>query len=174
MDNIISEPITNDVVEISNVSDVSDVLTEISDGNLSNFNIDATKQQIGVFLIAQAQRELKRVIKLTNTLDMLQDKYEDKINEYIENNDDETAITYLPVMIDTIAKCLDRSNNIISKVIMDKNLETINNLMIVTQNNQQINLNNTNEIRSKIEDPASRAKIRDSVEKMLRYIQENS
>lgn len=145
-----------------------DIMNDISNGDMSNVDVTSVKSQLESFLLAQAQNALKTNVKLTKALDMLQEKYGEKIVEYIQENDDETAIVYLPQMIDTVAKCLDRSSAVISNVLQNKD---ILNLTLIDNSDKSINIGNNVETRSAIEDPVSRAKIREAVAKMMEYIE---
>lgn len=145
-----------------------DVMADISNGDMSNVDVTSVKSQLESFLLAQAQNALKTNVKLTKTLDMLQEKYGEKITDYIRDNDDETAIVYLPQMIDTVAKCLDRSSAVIANVLQNKD---ILNLTLIDNSDKSINIGNNVETRSAIEDPVSRAKIREAVAKMMEYIE---
>lgn len=124
--------------------------------------VDTTRDQLKVFLVAQARRELTRVIKLTETLDKIQDKYQDKVLEYMDNHDDDTAINYLPVMIETITKCLENSYNIINRVVGNEKIMTFQ----VVQNNIEVGSMNSTVIGN-LEDASSREKVRKAVEQIL-------
>lgn len=145
-----------------------DGMNNAINNQFTQLDVDNARTQITTFLIAQAQNELHRVVKLTQTLDKMQDMYIRKSNEYMLENDDETAIAYLPVMIDTISKCLERSNNIINNVLGNKNIQ--NNLLVFESGSQTIMLNNNEETRTQIADPVSRAKIRERVTQIINQI----
>ena len=147
----------------------NEILKRISEGDLSQVNSELIKNQIGMYLLAEAQTQLQANVKLIDTLNILQDKYIAKSMQYIEENDDETAVEYLPKMIDNIAKCLTMSNNIISSVVENKGIQ---NLMIINQDNRQINLNgNEEETKVALEDPVSREKVREAVSKILAFVE---
>lgn len=133
--------------------------------------IDIARSQVQVFLIAQAKRELKRVIKLTDTLDKLQDKYQDKVLEYIEENDGEEILECLPDFISVIAGCLARSENIIKQI--SSNDKIFNNLYL----NMPTQVNNNAESISNefnLEDARSRNKVREAVATVLAMIESES
>lgn len=157
--------------EDNNQNTPLDLMTNISNGNVPSLDVNDIKSQLNAFLLAQAQNALQTNVKLTKTLDMLQEKYGEKITEYIKDNDDETAVVYLPQMIDTIAKCLDRPSAVISNVLQNKD---ILNLTLIDNSDKSINIGNNVETRSAIEDPVSRAKIREAVAKMLEYVESES
>lgn len=145
-----------------------EILKRISCGDISQVDSVEIRNQLSAYLLGQAQVALEANMKLTQTLDMLQDKYSEKINEFIQDNDDETAIQYLPEMINVISKCLASSNDIITSVMDNKQVQ---NLMIINQDNRQVNLGTeSEEVYDAIEDPRSRAKIRDTVAKILEEV----
>lgn len=131
--------------------------------------VDTTRDQLKVFLVAQARRELIRVIKLTETLDKIQDRYQDKVLEYMANHDDETAISYLPVMIETITKCLENSYNIITRVVGNDKIMTFQ----VVQNNVEVGSVSSTVVGS-LEDPISREKVRKAVAEILNSLPEGN
>lgn len=146
----------------------SDTMKLIANNDINNVTpdtIDNTKNQLRIFLIAQATRELQRVVKLTDMLDKMQDKFEDKVDEFIDNNEDnaEMMVSALPQFMDTIMKCLNRSTDIITKVTGNDKL--INALYVDNSNN--ITNNNISQYVSDIEDPKSRLKIREAVNKII-------
>ena len=70
--------------EVSTVTSAYLDMTNINNGLLpTNDEVDATKNQLRIFLVAQARRELERVIKLTETLDKLENKFRNLKNYYI-------------------------------------------------------------------------------------------
>lgn len=151
---------------------MTEMLQRISEGDLTQINTEETKEQLKVFLLAEAKTQLNVCIKLINVLDMLQDKYSEKIVEYIADNDDETAIEYLPKMITNITKQLANANEIINTVMSN---EDIKNLMVINQDNRQINIGEGEDaVRTAIEDPVSREKVRETVSKIFKMIEEET
>ena len=147
----------------------NELLKRISDGDLSAVNTETIKNQLGMYLLAEAQTQLQANVKLIDVLNILQDKYIAKSMQYIEENDDETAIEYLPKMIENITNCLNTSNNIIRSVVDNKEIQ---NLMIINQDNRQINLNgDKDETKVALEDPVSREKVREAVSKILAFVE---
>jgi len=148
-------------------------LKNISEGDLSTANtVDYTKNQLALFLIMQARKELKRIVKLTEALDTLQDVYVDKSMEFLmRTGDAQTSIEYIPSMMENIMKCLERSSNVISKVMSDKNIA---NLLIVDASDKSINIGNPEDLRTGIDDPVSRSKIREAISKVVAYLEEEN
>lgn len=172
MDNLTTINDNTNTVDNANISLLD--MAQIASGNMQTISNDtaiSTKSQLQIFLIAQAQRELTRVIKLTDMLDKLQDRYIDKATEYMNAHDDaNSSVLYLPSMIDTIAKCLDSSNKIISQVLGN---DKIMNFQIVSDNSTNItniNSHTNSAIPIDLQDPASRLKVREAVNAILSSI----
>jgi len=142
------EPINN---EVAVVQPTTNTLIE----PLSQELVDSTKDLIRVHLVLQAKRELERVIELTETLDVIQRKYQEKVIQYIQDHDDESAISYLPQMMDNISKCLERSYSIINQVVGNDKIMNYQ----ITQNNMNISGKNS-AFEGDLADPQSREKIR--------------
>ena len=130
--------------------------------------VDKTKDQLRVFMIAQARRELQRVIKLTEAINKLEDKYINASTEYLTiYGDAETAVTFIPQMVDTLSKSLQRSNDLINKITGNKEL------MQLVINQQNINIDNTNNNSENIygeidlSNSTSRERVRNFVESLL-------
>lgn len=131
--------------------------------------VDNTRDQLKIFLVAQARRELTRVIKLTETLDKIQDKYQDSILEFIADNDNTSAVKYLPMMIETITKCLENSYNIINRVVGNEKIMTFQ----VVQNNIEVGSVQST-VLGNLEDATSREKVRKAVAEIIASLPENT
>lgn len=127
--------------------------------------VDEMKDDIAVYLVAQARRELERVTLLNNALDKMQRKYEEKAIEYMTMNDDDTALEYLPTMIGMLQSCLERSYEIIKEVI---NNEKIMNFSIIQNNITDSEIQIGNSINTgDLADPKSRERVRRAVSEIL-------
>lgn len=134
-------------------------LENIANGiNPTDKELSDTKSQMRMFLIAQAKRELMRVVKLTEVLDKLQDVYGAKVMEYLEG-DTGDELKYIPIFMDTIMKCLDRSNDIIRRISSDDKLF---NIVYADFSTNVSNVTNSN-----IGDVLSRRKVREAVDSMI-------
>ena len=146
-------------------------MQDIANGDLpSQDTANQVKTQLQLFVIAQAQRELKRVIRLTETLDIIQDRYEASIEDFVTSAPDSQILDTLPYVIDTITKCLDSANSTITKVLGN---EKIMNFQILSaDNNSTISIGNsqTNQEILNLHDAASRKKVRDAVTLILSNI----
>ena len=81
--------------------------------------IDRTK----LFLVTQACNELNRVIRMTEFLDKLENKFMEVVNDKLEQSPENLQlITYA---METITESLNRSNQIITQVIKDEKLSSI-------------------------------------------------
>lgn len=121
-------------------------------------------------LIMQARRELERVLKLTEMLDKIQEKYQDKVFNYIERHDDESAVNYLPRMIDVISQCLDRSQKMIHDIALD---DKITNIMLVDASTNISNITN-NTLNVDLSTAQSRGHVRDAVNAILKLMSAES
>ena len=146
---------------MNNDVNLTDVVT--NGISLTTEQAEKNKAILKSALIAQARRELERVLKLTNLLDKVQEKYQDKVFDYIENHDDESAIGYLPRMIDVISQCLDRSQKLIHDIALDEkfNLTVID--ASTTVNNTNIESINGLDLSSALE----RNHVREAVNSIL-------
>lgn len=148
-------------------------MEQIAKGELpSQESADRVKTQLNLFVIAQAQRELKRIIRLTDTLDLIQDRWEISLQDFMDNANNPELVQTLPYVIDTLTKCLESANTIVSKVLGN---EKIMNFQILSaDNNSTINIGNAqnNQEILNLQDAASRKKVRDAVNAILSNINE--
>lgn len=137
----------------------------IANKPISQSLIDDTKDSLSIMLVAQARREFEKIIKATETLDKMQEMYQDKALEYMADNNDQSALEYLPVMIETISKSLDRSYALIKDVV---NNEKIMNLSIIQNNITDSNIQvGNNSLATELADPQSRERVRRAVAEIL-------
>lgn len=90
----------------------------ISDFGTSN---DAVNQ-FKIFLVAQAKNELRRIVKLTQYLDVVEDQFisvtTDLISEYPDN------MTIVSETMKALTACINRSNELISQVVSNEKLNS--------------------------------------------------
>lgn len=145
----------------------------IAEGNKDTIDscsslFESSKLQMRIFLVEQAKRELNAIIKYTKLLDKLQDKYEEKLTEYLDDSNNENVlITALPYFINHISKCIDRSNSIIKEILGNNKLMDI--LYVNMSQNNTTNVSN-NYLASNLSDPQSRQKVRNTISKILSQI----
>ena len=119
-----------------------------------------TKDQLKVFLVAQAKTELRRVLKLTMWLDKIEDSYMKKVEDTIGTDD--LSLKEYESVINTIATLLMRSNEIISKVLNDDSLMTILNTTVYTNS-----VTTQNTIVAQLNDPHSRERVRNLLNQII-------
>lgn len=123
MDNIKFEPLTPPGDVANNSALLMKKLAE--DAPLDGINIDSDKliSKAKLFIVAQACNELNRVIKMTNFLDTLEEKFMDTVNSKLEENPQNLQlITYA---METITESLNRSNNLITQILKDEKLASV-------------------------------------------------
>lgn len=147
-------------------------MEDIAKGNIPTTEaVNQVKTQLYVFLVAQAQRELMRIIRLTETLDLIQNRYEDCLTGAIYSWPDAELLEVLPDAINTLIKSVNNANNIISKVF--GNDKVMNFQILAADNNSTINIGNTqtNQEILNLQNAESRKKVRDAVSSILSNIQ---
>lgn len=148
-----------------------DVMKEIANNNTNNDEVSTfvdsklSENQMKMFVIAQAKRELQKVIKFSEMLDKVQDRFEERIvNNLVDVPDYE-----LPKIMSMLMGCIDRSNSLINSVIKDKDLLqlfVIDNSKNLTVNNEIGNVENNIDPAGMM-DAASRRKVLNAVKYVL-------
>lgn len=131
---------------------------------------DKTANQMKLFLLAQAKRELQRVMKYMALLDKVEESYRNKVEELID--DDKLDLKGFSDTISVINGCLARSNGIIKSVLND---DSLNNIVII-DNSTNINNGIIGEDNSGLglTDPDSRDRVNKVVSNVLNLIKEVS
>ena len=151
----------------------NELMNKIADGNCSPDIIseltekDKTVNQMKLFLLAQAKRELQRVVKYMTLLDKVEESYKDKIEQLIE--DDKLDLKDFSNTISMINGCLSRSNEIIKSVLKD---DSLNNIVII-DNSTNINGNNViggDTAGLGLTDPDSRDRVEKAVQNIISAI----
>lgn len=95
------------------------------DAPLDGMDVDGDKlvNKAKIFLVAQACNELNRVIKLTNFLDTLEEKFIDAVSEKIEESPHNLQL--LTYAMETITESLNRSNQLITQILKDEKLSSV-------------------------------------------------
>ena len=116
------------------------------DSSLEGMDVNGEKliNKSKLFLVAQACNELNRIIKLTNLLDKLEDRFIDTISNRLDENPDN--LTLITSAMETITEALNRSNAMITQVLKDDKLSSIiiNTTNIITPNGESRNLIDAN------------------------------
>lgn len=115
--------------------------------------IDRTK----LFLVVQARNSLKRIIKLTNFMEKLENKFIDTVTEQIDEGP--ANLSMISLAMETVSKCLADANMTVTQVLKDDKL-------------QKIVINTTNIITpdggsATVIDPASRDEVRNLAASLL-------
>lgn len=131
--NFTFEPLTPPSDVSSNASILMKKLAD--DAPLDGMDIDGDKllNKAKLFLVAQACNELNRVIKMTNFLDTLEEKFIDTVSDKLDESPHNLQlITYA---METITESLNRSNQLITQILKDEKLSSviINTTNIITQ-----------------------------------------
>ena len=158
---------TDNQKEISNM----DMMIKISknEQNLQDIKLLTSAKvtdQLKVFLISQARNELTRVIKLTNFLDTIENNYMSKINQAMM--DDALTLKQYGDILENITTLLNRSNEIITKVLKDESLTAILNTTIYANNTTT---DTQTSIVSQLKDPQSRERVRNVINNILYHTQ---
>jgi hypothetical protein len=87
--------------------------------------LDRTK----LFVLAQARESLNRIIKLTDFLEKLEDRFIAAVSERLDSEPDN--VTMIALSMETISKLLQDANNTVMQVLKD---EKLNQIVINTTN----------------------------------------
>ena len=122
-DEITLEPLSPPKDVMSNSALLMKKLAE--DAPLDGMDVDGDKlvNKAKIFLVAQACNELNRVIKLTNFLDTLEEKFIDAVSEKIEESPHNLQL--LTYAMETITESLNRSNQLITQILKDEKLSSV-------------------------------------------------
>jgi hypothetical protein len=116
------------------------MMKQLANNDLEN-PVDINGEQLmartKLFVVAQARNSLNRIIKLTNFLEKLEDKFIEAVNNRIENEPE--SITMLSMAMETISKCLADANETVSQVLKDDRLQSVvfNTTNIITPDGQK-------------------------------------
>lgn len=131
---------------IANCEDLTSNEIETSDVSLNKFKL---------FLVAQAKNELRRIVKLTNFLDQVEDNFINTANDLMAEYPDN--IDLISETMKTLMACINRSNDLISAVMSDDKLNSfVFNINTGDSQNDKFGL-----------DIDSRTRVRDSANKLL-------
>ena len=147
---LLGDPSSSAVVMMKQLADnTPDVPMDINGDEL----IDRTK----LFVVAYARNQLNRIIKLTNFLERLEDKFITAVSERIETEPE--SLTMISMAMETISKCLEDANSVVFQVLKDDRLQNIiiNTTNIITPDGNS----------ATIIDPDSRDEVRNLAESLL-------
>lgn len=120
---LVLEPLSPPKEVLSNSSLLMKKLAE--DAPLDGMNVDGDKlvNKAKLFVIAQACNELNRVIKLTNFLDELEEKFIDVVSTKLDESPQNLQL--LTFAMEKITDSLNRSNQLITQILKDENLTSV-------------------------------------------------
>ena len=121
----------------------------ISRNNISSADLGTSNDsvnQIKIFLVAQAKNELRRIVKLTKYLDVVEDQFisvtTDLISEYPDN------MTIVSETMKALTACINRSNELIAQVVSNEKLNSfVFNSSSVGDTSSGLNLESRNKVR---------------------------
>ena len=128
--------------DINAMAAISNNNIKITDFGTSNSAVN----QFKIFLVAQAKNELRRIVKLTQYLDKVEDQFidvtTDLISEYPDN------MTIVSETMKALTACINRSNELISQVVSNEKLNSFvfDNSSSET-NNSGLSLESRNKVR---------------------------
>jgi len=159
--NSISNPI--DVSRKHYLSELTEIATShegLATEDFSNLTSGSTSRQLKVFLLSLARNELLRVIRLTDTLNELEKAF---IEEAIKNKD-ELNLGVMSDIMKAIATSLNRSTELIYKVMNDESIRLIidNSTNIFNAPGSQVVV---------LEDSASREKVKKLAKDLIDHIE---
>lgn len=133
----------------------------INNDQFDSEDIERTKNQVKLFTIASARRKLKTILKLTETLEKLQDKYQDVALKFIEDSDDYQLLSTIPSMIQVLINSLNNSRKDVEAITSNDKLMSLLSVN-VTNNKLEVNKNEIN-----LGSVVSRNKVRDFITELL-------
>ena len=150
LENLTTEDVSeNNEIEpvVPTTNNAALLMKKIAEGSsLEGLDVNGEKliNKTKLFLVAQACNELNRVIKLTNLLDKLEDRFIDTISNRLEENPDN--LTLITSAMESVTDALTKSNNLITQVLKDDKLSSIiiNATNIITPNGESRNLMDAN------------------------------
>ena len=123
---------------------------QIHSEELSALNGKDTENQAKLFLIAQARNELQRIVKMTEYLDRLEDKFMNVVNKKMVEQP--TNLNLIMTAMDITQQSLKRSNELINQILKDNTLQTLvlNTVNIIpgVENSTAIDMDSRESIRS--------------------------
>ena len=132
----------------------------MSEKAISYLLSDNTMDSMKAFLVVLAKRELKRVVKIINSLGEMEDSLIDIVRDRRERN--ELSSTELAYLIRTLHSSLDRSMELIHSIVEDEKY-----YQFIIDNSQETTINNVPEY---LTDSSSRERVRVAVNNLIETI----
>lgn len=133
------------------------IMRQLADNDLDvhvDVNGDELNNRTKLFLIYHARSQLNRIIKLTNFLEKMEDKFIESVSDVVDTEPDSMRkIAMLAQTMETLSKCLDDANSIVFQVLKDEKFNniTINTTNIITPDGQSatiIDADSRDEVRN--------------------------
>ena len=96
---------------------------QLHDTALNQLNGKDTENQAKLFLIAQARNELQRIVKMTQYLDSLEDKFMKIVNKKLIEQP--ANLNLVMTAMDITQQSLKRSNDLVNAILKDNSLQTL-------------------------------------------------
>ncbi len=148
------------------IKEMEDVATShdgVTDDDFAHLTSDATSKQLKVFLLSLARNELLRVIRLTDTLNEIEQKF---IQEALDNKED-MNMGVLAEIMKSVVTSLNRSTDLIHKVMNDESIK-----LIVDNSTNIFNAPGSQNVI--LDNPASREKVKNLARDLLKHIEKGS
>ncbi len=149
---------------LAEMVDIATSTSGISDDNFAYLMSDSTANQLKVFLLSLARNELLRVIRLTETLNELEETF---VREALENRED-MNLGVLSEIMKSIVNSLNRSTDLVYKVMNDESIK-----LIIDASTNIFNAPDSQSIVI-LQDAASREKVKKLANDILGYIQKET
>lgn len=96
---------------------------KMHDAKIVELNGKDAENQAKLFLVAQARSELQRILRLTQFLDNIENKFMSAINKQLIEQPDN--INLIMTAMDITTQSLKRSNELVASVLKDDSLQTL-------------------------------------------------
>lgn len=138
----------NSIDNASNITQNLTTMTQIANNNICVDSIgtstDATNQ-FKAFLVAQAKNEMRRIIKLINYLEIVEDRFLEVSNTLIQEYPDNMEIVSETMKV--LTACINRSNELITQVVSDDKLNSFIFSQPIVTEDKVLPLESRNKIR---------------------------
>lgn len=96
---------------------------QIHNEQIADLNGKDAENQSKLFLVAQARNELQRILRLTQFLDSIEQKFMNAVNKQLIEQPDN--INLIMTAMDITTQSLKRSNELVYNVLKDDSLQTL-------------------------------------------------
>lgn len=96
---------------------------QIHNQQIAELNGKDAENQSKLFLVAQARNELQRILRLTQFLDNIEEKFMNAVNKQLIEQPDN--INLIMTAMDITTQSLKRSNELVYNVLKDDSLQTL-------------------------------------------------